>query len=250
MGAIKQFDILSTNYVNLRALIRHLREQNFNGAIRVALDQYAADVFLDGQEPVSVLEIDPATGVAAKNEGAMERLLVHSREPGGTITVYEGKPQVAFGYMSQAPEVQLESKQVPEAAPAQTADWAELLDAGAKLVRAIERAAEHLGADFGPGFRAARIELGDDYPFLDPTINGLTYAEGVITLGDEPAGNVFVTGLSECLRRVVDQLAVGKESKRIRERVAIELAVAARMRPDGMGEFTARLDRIAGTRVL
>src|SRR6266436_4544420 len=109
MGAIKQFDTLSTSYVNLGALIRHLRAQNFTGAIRVALDQYAADVFLDGQEPVVVLEIDPATRCASKNEGAMERLLVHAREPGGAITVYEGTPQVAFGYLTEANTSPLEN---------------------------------------------------------------------------------------------------------------------------------------------
>jgi len=252
MGAIKQFDSLSTSYVNLGALIRHLRAQNFTGAIRVVLEEYAADVFLDGQEPASVLEIDPATKRASKNEGAMERLLVHAREPGGAITVYEGKPQVAFGYMTEGDESALENHQEVAATstPGEEVDWADLLDAGGRMIRAVERAIEHCGADFEPNFRAARIELGDDYSFLDPTGKGLTYVDGVITLGDEAGGDVFVTGLSQCLRRMVNKLAAGKEGKRLRESVAIELAVAARMRRKGMGEFTPQLDGIAGTRVL
>ena len=253
MAAIKQFASLSTSYVNLGALIRHLRAQNFTGAIRVALDQYAADVFLDGQEPVSVLEIDPATRRASKNEGAMERLLVHAREPGGAITVYEGKPQVAFGYMTEAFVRPFENNhdEVTETTPPpEDVDWDDLLDTGSKLVGAVERAAQSLGADFDSSFRAACVELGDDYPFLDPTGKGLTYANGVITLGEQPSGNVFVTALSESLRRIVNKLAIGKGGKRFRESVAIELAIAARMRAKGMGQFTPQLDRIAGTKVL
>ena len=182
----------------------------------------------------------------------MERLLVHAREPGGAITVYEGKPQVAFGYMNEEPAIPFENynQVTTTASPPEEVDWLDLLDAGGQLIRAVERAVENLGADFGSTFRAASIALGDDYPFLDPTGKDLTYADGAITLGDEPGGNVFVTGLSECLRRVVNQLALGKEGNRFRENVAVELAVAARMRPQGMGEFTPQLDRIAGTRVL
>jgi hypothetical protein len=252
MGAIKQFDSLSTSYVNLGALIRHLRAQNFMGAIRVAFDQYAADVFLEGQEPVSVLEIDPATRRASKNEGAMDRLLVHAREPGGAITVYEGRPRVAFGYTTEAYVSALENNdEVTETAPPpEDVDWDDLLEAGGKLVGAVERAAQNLGADFDANFRAACIELGDDYPFLDPTGNGLAYAQGVLTFGEQPSSNAFVTALSEALRRIVNKLAIGKEGKRFRESVAIELAVAARMRAKGMGQFTPQLDRIAGTRVL
>jgi SpoVK/Ycf46/Vps4 family AAA+-type ATPase len=59
-----------------------------------------------------------------------------------------------------------------------------------------------------------------------------------------------VTGLSECLRRVVNKLATHKQGVRFRERVAVEIAVTARARPDGLVAFKPHLDRIAGTRVL
>jgi len=104
MGNTKQFDRLSTSYVNLAALIRYLREQGFTGVIRVALNQYKADIFLDGQSPATVLEIDPEMRVAARADGAMERLLVHAREPGGTITIYEGKSEIRFGYLTDTHE--------------------------------------------------------------------------------------------------------------------------------------------------
>ena len=253
MGEIKQFDSLSTSFVNLAALIRHLRSQEFVGSIHVELPHYEAEVVLSGQGTQTVSEIDPVTRRAAQSEGAMERLLVHAREGGGTITVYEAKPapgihdEVQAGTDSPARGDQLpvETVSVTEAI-----DWDDLLDAAGAVVGAVERAVQSMGQEFDTNFRAARIELGDDYPFLDPTGNGLNYRNRVIALGPKPRSSTFVTGLTECLRRIVNKLAMGKERKRFRETVAVELAVAARMRPGGLAEFKSKLDRIAGTRVL
>ena len=254
MGTTKTFDTLSTSYTSLSGLIRQLREQKFAGSIHVVLDQYEAEVSLDGQGAATVSEIDPATRHVTQTSGAMERLLVHAREPGGTITVYENEnaaddfhDRVTTSAVFDSP---FPSPAAPTEDPASEIVWEDLLDAAGKIIRAIERAVKNAGADFESNFRAVRIELGDDYPFLDPTRNGLKYADGIITLGDQPGGNVLVTGLSESLRRIVNKLATGKEGKRFRESVAIELAVATRMRPNGMSAFTPQLDRVAGTRVL
>jgi len=93
MGAIKRFDNLNTSFVNLAAFLRYLREQNFSGSVHVAIGQYEAEIFLKGSDPTVVFEIDRAAGSSSQDEGAIERVLVHAREPGGTITVYEGKTE-------------------------------------------------------------------------------------------------------------------------------------------------------------
>jgi hypothetical protein len=68
--------------------------------------------------------------------------------------------------------------------------------------------------------------------------------------GNTPQG--FVAGISEALRRVVDQLAIGDRARRARERVALELARVARKNGDAIAAsgFREQLDRIAGTKVL
>ena len=257
MSGVKQFESLSTSYVNLAALIRYLRGQSFAGTIHVKLDQYEAEVLMNGAAEPIVAEINSATREAAKTTGALERLLVHAREPGGTITVYDLVDAAGSTAASLSPEPTdrtLESElfdaSVSPAPPAAAVDWPDLVEAAGKLSGAIERAVDSSGADFESSFRAARIQLGDDYPFLDPTDGGLSYADKRVTLNEAPSSNSFVTALSECLRRVVNKIAIGKDSKRFRETVAIELAVAARLRPTGLNEFMSQLDRIAGTRVL
>jgi hypothetical protein len=255
MSEVKQFDSFSTSYVNLAALLRYLREQRFVGSIHFRLDHYEAEVSMNGSDEPSVSEINPTTREASQKAGALERLLVHAREPGGTITVYdqEAKDRPAETPSFTAPDPDLESElfsQTPAVPTVSEVDWSDLLDASGKLIGAVERAVQGSGANFESLFRAARIELGDDYPFLDPTENTLTYGARRVTLNPQPGSNSFVTALSECLRRVVNKIAIGKDSKRLRESVAIELAVAARLHPTGLSEFKPQLDRIAGTRVL
>ena len=253
MSTVKQFDNLNTSYVNLAALMRYLREQKFSGSIHVALSQYEAEIFLKGSGSAAVFEIDRGSGQAAQDEGAMDRVLVHAREPGGTITVHEGKTEpdseAAHGIESSGPSFtdQIPTRTTPLA---EEVDWDDLIRVSGEVIGAVERAVRSAGSDFAGIFRTACIALGDDYPFLDPTANNLKYSNGTITLSQRPGSNAYVTGLTECLRRIVNKLAVDKEGKRFRERVAVELAVAARIRPNGLGEFKLQLDRIAGTRVL
>jgi len=249
MPNIKSFQSLSTDYVNLAGLIRHLRESEFAGQLHFVSSSYEAAVQMRGSDVPMVLE--KSSGEFKAAEGALERLLVHAREPGGTITMYEPEQQ-----QPPAPTAQEDTGgtsfdlPVPEPPPVSTTDWADLLDAAGKLIAAIERAVESSGSSFEPSFRTARIELGDDYPFLDPTSREMSYADKRVILTEHPASTTFVSGISECLRRVVNASAVGKENKRFRETVAIELAVAARMRANGLSDFNSQLDKIAGTRVL
>jgi len=253
MVALKRFESLNTSFVNLAALLRYLREQSFFGSIHLAANQYEAEIFLNGATAPVVFELDQA-GVATEVAGAIERVLVHGREPGGIVTVYEGKTVPA---PLPAPLIQSESEpsfadQIPvsEPEPIEQIDWQALLSSGGEIVAAVERAVNSVEADFASHFRIAAIAVGDDYPFMDPTIGEFRYESGVVTLARRPTPNVFVSGVSDCLRRIINKLAIDKDGQRLRERVAVELAVAARMKPNGLGQFKAQLDRIAGTRVL
>lgn len=249
MVALKRFENLNTSFVNLAALLRYLREQSFSGSIHLAAKQYEAEIFLNGTNAPVVFELDQA-GVRAEVAGAIERVLVHSREPGGTITVYEGKTVPAPLIDADAEPSLVDQMPESEPEPNEHLDWQALLQVGADVVAAVERAVNSVGADFASNFRIAAIAVGDDYPFMDPTIGEFQYGNGVVTLARRPTPKAFVSGLSDCLRRIVNKLAIDKDGQRLRERVAVELAVAARMRRNGMGQFKTQLDRIAGTRVL
>ncbi len=121
-----------------------------------------------------------------------------------------------------------------------------------ELVAGIDHVAAATGADFATLFRESRIALADDYTFLDPMSSVFQYEDFALNVNETVPLKNYVTGVSESLRRVVDQLASGERSRRIRERVALELARVARKNDEALSRsgFKSQLDRIAGTKVI
>ena len=262
MNQVVKLEKLNTGFVNLGALLRHLQQLNFVGRVKVVLEEYEADVFLQGAEEPSVWEKNLATGRGAKGKDALERLLVRSRDPGGVITIFEGpdesknratadspSPATVNPYPSPTLEAPDGYDGFPAVQEAET-DWGQLIAASGELIAGVERAVQSVNEDFATRFRATLIEMGDDYPFLDPTAGLLDYQEGKVVLHERPAVSNFVSSLAEALRRLVCRLVDEKGGVRFRERVAVEFAVIARRNGNAFAEFTPHLDRIAGTRVL
>jgi hypothetical protein len=264
---------LDTSFVNLWGLLRYLSQQTFVGRVHVELNDYAADVFLDGREMPLVHEVDHAAGTDVLEEAALHRLVLRVRESAGKISVYQGAdeavtpdrsadaPGVEKTASAATPEVMRsatakEDEGVTESTLAgdstSAADLDQTIKLGGELIAAVEQAVTAQGANFAGLFQQARVALGDDYPFLDPMSGALHYENSSLTMMDGNAPQGFVAGISEELRRVVDQLAIGDRARRARERVALELARVARKNGDVIAAsgFREQLDRIAGTKVI
>jgi len=239
-----KLETLNTTYVSLSGLIRYLRENDFRGRLHVVLDGYEADVFLYGSEPPSVWEKDLSSGRESRGEEAQQRLIVRSREPGGLITIYEGSSETVSPVEGHSDQTASESDSAEEL------DSTHLIESSAEVIAAVERAVQSENIEFGSVFRLSRIELGDDYPIIDPTAGEFEYADGKVVLTTNPSAITWQQALVGCLKRVVDQVARNTEEVRFRERVAVELAIAARRQTGGLGGFESQLDRIAGTQVL
>ena len=244
---------LDTAYVNLAALLRYLQGREFSGRVHVELDEYEADIFLSAGERQRVREKDYATGRQEEGEDALQRLLVRGREPGGLVSVYENRDEAGEEDSSSVEDSGAMPAETEEAGVGgEEGEWLDLVRLGGELIATIERAALSAGADFVNIFRAVRIEMADDYSFLDPSAGRFEYANGIIRLRAKPSASAYVAGVSEAMRRVVDRIAVGPRRTTVRERVALELAVLARRRQSQLAKFkfTPQFDRIAGTRVL
>jgi hypothetical protein len=248
MDSTKKFETLDTSYVNLAALIRYLRQQKFTGRLHVVLDQYDADVLLDGESQPNIEERDHLSGRNTQGQEAFERLLVRAREPGGLITVYQNAV-VKTAPVTESKEIPSLPEPSPNVVKETRVESDSLLIPAGELIAAIERAVQGTGTEFADLFRSMRVELGDDYSFLDPSLGGFEYGNGEVSLHAKPSRPAFVNGVVEALRRVVNKVATSGDEARFRERVAVELAVAARRRAN-LSDFASRLDQIAGIRVL
>ena len=278
------YENLDTSFVNVWALLRYLSQRSFIGRVHVELENYSADVFVNGSETPLVHEIDRDADTDVVEEAALHRLVLRVRESSGSINVYEGvsesiPPQTKSAIEAPSLAEEVARAAEPEAATpeavessagkdeeetvvaadtvtvvssANSDEWSETVRVSGELIAGVEHAANSLGADFASLFRETRISLADDYPFLDPMAGQLRYDNSSVTVNgnSQPAG--YVAGVSEALRRVIDQIATGERERRTRERIALELARVARKHNEALARsgFSEQLDRIAGTKVL
>jgi len=255
------YENLDTSFVNLWGLLRYLSRKNFVGRVHVEMNDYAADVFLTGSDTPLVHEVDRAAGTDRLEEAALHRLVLRARESSGSISVFEG-PEEAVVMKSPTTETgaQASALATDSASPAAPAsedacapvDWNGVVKISSELIAAVERALTDTGGSFPALFQAARLDLADDYTFLDPTSGSIEYSNSTITAREELPISSYVAGLSDALRRVVDKAATGNRARRIRELVALELSVVTRKHREILKRsgFLLQLDRIAGTKVI
>ncbi len=275
------YENLDTSFVNLWGLLRHLSQRAFVGRVHVEMDDYSADVFLTGSNTPLVHEVDRAAGTDVLEEAAMHRLVLRARESPGKISVFEGvdeavavkslaaaaktevvepsvavdevfvPPSMAVPLIAESPESSANARSDVAMEPDDMIEWQDVVKVSGELIGGVERAVNGATSNFTELFRAARVEMADDYTFLDPTSGSLEYSDSVVRSREELPVNSYVAGLSEALRRVVDKAATGDRARRVRERVALDLSLVARKRREVLKRagFQAHLDRIAGTRV-
>jgi len=280
------YENLDTTFVNLWSLLRNLSQREFIGRVHIESKDYSADIFLNGSSNPLVREIDRAAGTDTTEEGALHRVVLRARETPGTISVHEGAQEASphrdmlaapvdagsdesaqsaksFGTEPVEPlPASVASQPVDQPSPRQIdediypagsyQDWPAILLTTGELIGAVERAVNATGENFNSLLTAIRVELADDYSFLDPIGNAFTYENGIASLTQEIPVRVFVAAISETLRRIVNRVAVGDRARRLRERVALEMLTVARARADVLDRsgFQSQLDRIAGTRVM
>jgi len=196
----------------------------------------------------------PSSGEAPAVVPGSTELTSFAVEPSGTA-----RPVVIAPSIEISPENEIEvrdrdtqSQPEPEAMPETEGQKSLTISLGGELIGAVERGINAGGEDFGSIFYAVRLELADDYAYLDPLSNALTYSKGTVSLTQDVSETVYVSGLSEALRRTVDRAASGDRARRVRERIALELLGVARKRREAIehSRFGLQLDRIAGTKVI
>ena len=98
------YENLDTSFVNVWALLRYLSQRSFVGRVHVELENYSADVFVDGSETPLVHEIDRDAGTDVIEEAALHRLVLRVRESSGSINSTK-----AFQNLSPQTESAIES---------------------------------------------------------------------------------------------------------------------------------------------
>lgn len=243
------YENLNTAYVSLGALVRYLEGREFTGLVRVELDEYAGEIILRAGARTTARELNHLTGAASEGEAALQRLCVRAGEPGGLVSVYEGEPQGAAAAGASGEGAADDGE---ELTPEQ-AERRELLRLSGELIACVERAVLVAGGDFASALRAARVALTEDFPFLDPLARRFEYDAGTVRLDAQPSTRLYVSGINEALRRVVERVASVEQRIGVRKDVVRELSSFVRRRQSALARFKLtpqQLERIAGMRLL
>ncbi|MBC7796130.1 MAG: hypothetical protein H7Z37_04565 [Pyrinomonadaceae bacterium] len=82
------YENLDTAFVNIAALVRYLRQQEFIGRVHVTMENFEAELLFGENRQLRVREIDRFAGRMSGGNEALQRLFVRAKEPNGKINVF------------------------------------------------------------------------------------------------------------------------------------------------------------------
>lgn len=228
---------LNTSFVNLSALVRHLRSLQFVGSIQIELSSYEAEIEFAEDGSIKAREQDHIAGRISFGEDALQRIMIRSREPGGVINVYkdatENEKETVFvdeaiaaeaRKMAAGPDaVKTGTKMedffthtsaaespIPKPAVMFNADtvenWTELVSLMSELMQTIDESFAKGNVNFSELFKNACGFVSFEYPFLDPDTDVFSYADGYISLRQKLGSRDLINGVMAALARIMRRL--------------------------------------------
>ena len=126
------------------------------------------------------------------------------------------------------------------------ADWEELIGVTAALLGTTDDILRSAHLGFPDAFNKARVEVSNEFPFLHTGKNIFLYADGKVILKEEIPPNLFVAGISECLRRILNKLVSNPKFFAVYKRVTQQILILVRQQQPQFDKFgyTRQLERI------
>lgn len=216
---------LSTSFVNLSALVRHLRELQFVGNVELELSSYEADIEFFGDGTLKAREQDLIADRLSFGDDALQRIMIRSKESGGVIHVF--KSAVEAGGVQIDREILVDAVKIaaPQAAavptpsfdspipkPAEDFDanevknWTELVSLISELMQTVDGSMAKGNVNFSELFRNASGFVSFDHPFLDPDTDIFSFEEGFVCLRQKLPARDLVAGVTAALARIMSRL--------------------------------------------
>lgn len=243
---------LSTTFVDIDGLVRHLRDLQFVGVVHIELCSYEADIIFTPSRRLQARERDHAAGVTSQGSDAFRRILLRAREPHGRLHVYQSVSRIAdaarkvqvdaviaararltFSGMGDTPANHLMPK--AKSKPEMFRDWDVLLNLTAELLNAVDLSLETAGISFDDVFANACAIVAEECPFIDPNRGLFEYHGGKVRLGTLISRERFLDAVMKAVGRIFDRLRDEPQLADIREGTARQIRSLMRARRDVYG---------------
>ncbi|MDM7921000.1 MAG: hypothetical protein QUS14_01770 [Pyrinomonadaceae bacterium] len=210
---------LSTSFVDLKALVKHLKGLQFVGSIHVELSSYEADIIFTAEKNIHAREYDHATGRISFGREALFRILDRAREPFGRIHVYRSVPD-AFGGLPAGVFIDESISKRARRTLSQKADSPathlirvlpatekpELAAVTAELLETIKESLDSAGLDFPEAFRNTCSRVAAVYPFLHPKLGSIRFEDRTVKLKVPVDERKFTDALLEVLSIIISRV--------------------------------------------
>lgn len=129
-----------------------------------------------------------------------------------------------------------------------TEDWQTLLKLTVELLTVVDKSLAQAKLNFTAAFGKSRMEIAEDYPFLNPELNIFDYKNGKIKMTEQINSNVFTISIMEALRRILEKLSDNPKFTEVHRRTVQNIIALMNKRKTHYDKFsiTAKLERILG----
>lgn len=214
---------LSTSFVNVGALVRHLRQLQFVGSIRVELSSYEADIIFTSSKTIQAREYDHIAGRISHGEHALQRILIRSKEPHGRVHVYravEGYAGTDGGPVFVDKAIIVDAREMAASGGGTAAtekgfefvlsnrdsENALLLAALSDILRTVDEALAQGNLSFTSAFQLSCDSIAAAYPFMDKNRHAMIYKKGEIRLNVPAEASSIAAAVFDALKPIFTRL--------------------------------------------
>lgn len=223
---------LSTSFVNVVALVKHLHRLQFVGRVHIEMSSYEADVAFRPANRVHAREFDLISGQICEGEPALRNILVRAKEPNGRIHVYPeqelpiaqpkiervfvdeaiaaGARKMAYGVCDKMAAAAAESSE-----RSLGRDREELKELVLELLKNADAAFARQRLDFEGLFRNASQLNADRYEFLDPETKSIEFNDGRLFVSERVSAQNLANGISSVLGYMMLRLRENRDLQKL-----------------------------------
>ncbi len=224
---------LSTSFVNVGALVKHLHRLQFVGRVHIEMSSYEADVSFRSPNRVHAREYDHISGTLCEGEKALRNILERAKEPNGRIHVYpefeqavdppspprifvdesivSGARKMAYGTCDTMASSLIAN--VSEISLARDRD--ELKELVLELLKNSAAAFSKQRLDFEGLFRNASQLNADRYTFLDPEAGLIEFKNGRLFVSEHVSAQNLANGVSVVLGHMLVRLRESRDLRKL-----------------------------------
>lgn len=221
---------LSTSFVNVGELVKHLHRLQFVGRVHIELSSYEADVSFRSPNRVHAREYDHSSGTLCEGETALRNILERSKEPNGRISVYteheqtvkpervfvdeaiiSGARKMAYG----ASDTIASAGEPQENERSLVRDREELKELVLELLKNAAAAFSKQRLDFEGLFRNASQLNADRYSYLDPESCLIEFKSGRLFVSEHVSAQNLANGVSAVLGHMMLRLSESRDLRKL-----------------------------------